>query len=327
MNYDEVAAAYLTPPAEPVDAPRVPTGDARRLRDAAEPIATVGWWARSAGERFDEMGLDFLGGYVWGRAAALGPDVAPEVVSAAFGVFEPGLVGTVMAGAKEVASRTEILRHRELGAAEGLRRATEGLDDELIASTGTRLLDALRSVDGTTRPLFSGLRSLDVPADPHGRLWRAAEMYREHRGDGHLAASVAAGLDPVEMNVLTELWLDYSVGEYSATRGFGPDRIQAAVASLRARGWVDGGVPDGGGPDAGGSGGEQSDHGALDVALTDEGRAARESIEHATDVGQHHVLAALGDGLESLVDDLTVVGDRVVAALAAPTDPRKRAAG
>ena len=308
MKYDDVAAAYLTPPAEPIDAPRVSGGDARRLRDAAEPIATVGWWARSAGDQFDEMGLDFLGGYVWGRAAALGPDVAPEVVAAAFGVFEPGLVGSVVAGAKEVAAHDEILRRRAAGASEGLRRATEGLDAELIASTGDRLLSALGSVDGTLRPLFSGLRSLDVPDDPHGRLWRAAELYREHRGDGHLAASVAAGLDPVEMNVLTELWLDYSVGEYSGTRGFDAERIAEAVASLRRRGWVSGQTAD-------------------DAALTDEGRTARESIEHATDVSQHDVVAALGDGVGALVDDLTTIGDRVVEALAAPTDPRKRAAG
>ncbi len=54
-------------------------------------------------------------------------------------------------------------------------------------------------------------------------------MFREHRGDGHLAACVAAGLDQVEMNVLTELWLDYPAGEYSGTRGFPHERVAAAV--------------------------------------------------------------------------------------------------
>ena len=34
-------------------------------------------WARATNERLAELGLDFLTGYVWGRAAALGePDAA-----------------------------------------------------------------------------------------------------------------------------------------------------------------------------------------------------------------------------------------------------------
>ena len=69
------------------------------------------------------------------------------------------------------------------------------------------LLGALDGLDGVGRPLFSALRQLPVPIDPFGRAWRASELVREHRGDGDLAASVAAGLDMVTMNVLTELWL------------------------------------------------------------------------------------------------------------------------
>jgi len=162
----------------------------------------------------------------------------------------------------------------------------------------------MNDVDGAARPLFSGLRSLPEPSDPHAALWRAAEMFREHRGDGHLAACVAAGLDQVEMNVLTELWLDYTAGEYSSTRGFGPERIEEAVATLRASGWVD----DGG-------------------ALTSDGRAARDEIELATDMSQQRLIAAAGDGLDTLIDDLAAIGDAVVGAHAAPADPRKRAAG
>ena len=58
-----------------VPAPVVGAGPARRLRDAIEPIAMHAVWARRTNERLAGLGLDFLGGYVWGRAAALGePD-------------------------------------------------------------------------------------------------------------------------------------------------------------------------------------------------------------------------------------------------------------
>ena len=62
--------------------PYVPETPARRLRDALEPIATQGWGSPVAGEGMDRLGLPFLHGYVWGRAASLGSPVASVVVSA-----------------------------------------------------------------------------------------------------------------------------------------------------------------------------------------------------------------------------------------------------
>ncbi|MEP1124011.1 MAG: hypothetical protein ABJH68_09015 [Ilumatobacter sp.] len=304
MNYADVATAYLTPrdtdPAPPV----VPDSPARRLRDAVEPIATIGWWSQAAGEQFTAAGLDFFGGYVWGRAASLGADSDVSTVVSAFGVFDAGLVAAVLDAAKPVASHGEILASRERGAAAGLAAAAATIDPDLVASAGRRLRASMDDVDGAARPLFSGLRALPTPSDPYGALWRAAEMFREHRGDGHLAACVAAGLDQVEMNVLTELWLDYPAGEYSGTRGFAPDRIEVAVSTLRSTGWV-----------------------GDDGSLTPDGRAAREEIELATDMSQHRVIAALGDDADEVIADLATIGDAVVTAHAAPADPRKRAAG
>ena len=304
MQWSDVAAAFLTPSGDEPAAPGVPDSPARRLRDAVEPIATIGWWAEAAGDGFDAAGLDFFGGYVWGRAASLGPGADVSTVVSAFGVFDADLVGAVLDGAKPIASHEQILASRERGATAGLAAATTSIDTDLVVSAAQRLRAAMAEVDGAARPLFSGLRSLPRPSDPRGALWRAAEMFREHRGDGHLAACVAAGLDQVEMNVLTELWLDYPVGEYSGTRGFTPERVQEAVASLRASGWIED-----------------------DDTLTPDGRAARDEIEAATDMSQQGVITALGDDVDALIGDLSTIGDAVIAAHAAPADPRKRAAG
>lgn len=303
MSYEELTAAFLTPRGDEQSVTGLAATPARRLRDAIEPIATIGWWSRAAGDQFEAAGVDFFGGYVWGRAASLGSAVDATVVVSAFGVFEPGLLTAVLDGARDAATQEQILDGRARGAAAGLRAATLGVPLELVTSAARSLRSALDVVAGTGRPLFSGLRSLPIPTDPHGALWRAAEMYREHRGDGNLAASIAAGLDPVEMNVLTELWLGYEVGEYSGTRGFSPDRLQQAVDSLAARGWIDG------------------------RQISAAGRAARDEIETATDASQQSVIDAIGESLHDLLADLTVVGDAVLAAHAAPADPRKRAAG
>ena len=46
--------------------------------------------------------------------------------------------------------------------------------------------------------LYAGLRALDVPEEPVARLWHAATLLREHRGDGHNAALVAHGIGGTE---------------------------------------------------------------------------------------------------------------------------------
>jgi hypothetical protein len=220
------------------------------------------------------------------------------------------LLGPVYSHARTVSDRDVILSAREAGATTGLREVTASLPAALVASCAARLLHAVTVLEPGPRHLFGALQSLPVPSDPYGQLWRASELVREHRGDGHLAACVAAGLDMVEMNVLTEVWLGYGVGEYSATRGFDEDSRNGAVARLRTRGWMD---------DSG--------------RLTETGAAARVAIEDATDRSQsalidHLVTAADGrSGFERLIDDLQQVNAAVLAGQAAPADPRKRAAG
>lgn len=299
MTYDDIAAVFLAPLAESIPEPRVAATPARRLRDALEPIATQGWWSRPVGERLEALGIDFFAGYVWGRAAALGTPTS-AVVAATFGVFEPGFVGGVYTAATAAVSRDEILAARAEGAGESLMAVATGDECAAIADP---LLDVLADLDGLGRPLFSALRSLPMPSSDGGRLWRAAELVREHRGDGHLAALVGADLTAAQANVLTERWLDFGLGEYSATRGYGPDALHAAVEVLRERGWM------------------------IGDDLTDAGTTARDEIEMSTDSTQVALVAALGDRLDTVVEAASDISARLIASRAFPADPRKRAAG
>ena len=299
MTYDDIAAMFLMPLEEPIAEPDATDTPARRLRDALEPIATQGWWSRAAGERLTELGVDFFPGYVWGRAAALGTPPA-SLVAATFGVFDHGLISAVYEAGVAAVGRDEILAAREAGGAASVGAVAS--DDECTA-IAEPLLDALGDLDVLGRPLFAALRSLPLPASASGRLWRAAELVREHRGDGHLAALVGAGLDAVEANVLTERWLGFGLGEYSATRGFGPDALDAAAARLEARGWMAG------------------------SELTDAGRRSRIAIEVATDAGQAVLVDALGSQLDDLVAGAAVISARLIDARSFPADPRKRAGG
>lgn len=223
-----------------------------------------------------------------------------SVVVAAFGMFEPSFLGLAYQRARSLVSRNDMLGARASGAAANLAAL---LPDANVLPVASELLEAVAPLDGTARPLFSALRELSMPDDPHGRLWRAVELIREHRGDGHLAAGVAAGLGPVSMNVLTESWIGYDPGEYMSTRGYSERQLAATLKDLERRGWVV--------------------HGELSA----QGLAARRAIENATDRSQDELIDRLGSRIESLIEQLGTLSDRLVAANAAPTDPRKRAAG
>ncbi len=304
MDYDQIVPHVLSPTSDSGVRPMLPQSAARRLRDAIEPIATIGWWSRPAAEAAAALGLDFFGAYVWGRAAPLGSDTPPDVVVSSFGVFAPEMIRATLLAARRVTNRDQVLAARATGATIGLTDACASVDPSVVNRLGQRLMEAVRDLDGVGRTLFSGLRALPVPDDPCGRLWRAAELVREHRGDGHLAACVAAGLDPAAMNILTELWVGYPFGEYSGTRGHSAEILSSAADRLHARGWL-----------------------GTDRSLTEDGRAARSEIERSTDESQCALIDHLGHECDAVIADAETVSAAILRAHLAPADPRKRAAG
>ncbi len=183
---------------------------------------------------------------------------------------------------------------------ESLAAALAGED---VGPVADRLASALETADAVGRPLFAGLANQPWPEDPYGRLWRACDLLREHRGDGHVAASIAAGLDPVAMNVLTELWVGMPFGTYSATRGWSADQLAAAASGLRSGGLLDG------------------------DELSDQGREWRDGLEATTDAMEGGIVDAIGPGLDDLVAQLDEWSGRCIAATAFPPDVFKRAAG
>jgi hypothetical protein len=304
MTYDEVIAAFFTPPAAPGAElrPVREASPARRLRDAVEPLAMHSVWSRRTNEALAAEGLDFLAAYVGGRAAALGRPTAGVVV-ATFAVFEPSLVTGAHLAATAACDRDVLLDVRRQATVDSLREVLGGVATGAIREVVAVLRPALADAPALGRPLFAGLADLAWPDDDVGQLWRCCELLREHRGDGHVGVLVAEGLDGSESNLLTELWLGGEAGAYSGTRGWSADQLDAAAQRLARRGLVDAG------------------------RLTDEGRRLRDHIESATDRSQDHVTSALGDRLEAVTAQLADWSDRCVAARAFPPDPFKRAAG
>ncbi|MFE6101967.1 hypothetical protein ACFVQ4_18605 [Streptomyces laurentii] len=216
------------------------------------------------------------------RSAPLGA-VGAGTVAAAFYNYDHGFLAERLPAVWETVSPAAALDIRLEAVDTTLRRL---LGEEAVASPAmAEAADlALRAAEGGgrhARPLYAGNADLPVPNAPHLRLWHAATLLREHRGDGHLTALLGAGLDPVEALVshtatgrgLTPRWvLD--------TRGWRQDDWDAAVERLRGRGLLD-----------------------ADGELTAAGTALRESLEEETDRLDAATYARLGaDGVARLTE-------------------------
>ncbi len=300
MQYDDVIAAVFHPSPDGAEAPpTIDASPARRFRDAIEPLAMHSVWSRTTNEAQAALGLDFMTGYVMGRASLLGrPEVG--VVSASFAVFDPAMIEATYGAATAACDRDELWAVRTESTVSSLARVLDGID---VAGVADTLRDAVSAAPLVGRPLFAGLSTQPWPEDPVGRLWRACELAREHRGDSHVAACVAAGLDPIEMNVLTELWVGMPLGSYSASRGWSPESIAATAQSMRDKGWLDG------------------------DALSAAGLDLRNSIEDTTDRSGQWIVDSLGGAFDSTVAALDGWSTLCIDAAAFPPDVFKRAAG
>jgi len=300
MDYAEARAAFFQPRPDAAQAV-LWSSPARDLRDALEPLATVHYWSEASSQAYAALGLDFLTGYVWSRSCVLGE---PEgtVVAAVFGVFEPGAVAGLYDAARQACSLPQMLRAREHGALTALTRAL-GAAPEGVAEVAAALRRGVEAADLTARPLFAGLRSRPWPDDPLTAAWHGATALRECRGDSHLAVCLAHGLTGLEADVLTELWVGYEPLTYTATRAWSPAAMAAALEGLRRRGLVEGDT------------------------LSEQGRALREQVEHATDLAMTAVLDAVGEALGDVLTRCNTWGGQLIAAGTFPPDPYKRAAG
>lgn len=262
---------------------------ARDLWRLLEPVHAVVYFAPEAREAYARAGLrGGWMGYFASRSAALGTP-SPELVTALFHGFAPGMVARALPDAWRYSTPERVLDARLAVADAALRR--------LLPSTGADLGDvvelalaAAAAVAVPGRPLAAAHLALPVPDEAHLALWHAATVLREHRGDGHVAALTVAGVDGCEAHVLQHA-AGRVPGEQRTYRGWTDEEWEAARGRLRERGWLD----------AGG-------------ALTAEGTARREAIEATTDRLAVAPYALLGDGPSTRLAELL---RPVVAAIAA----------
>ncbi len=263
----------------------------RQLWHLLEPLHAVLYYAPEAFDEAAALGYpteDRWPSYFAWRAAPLGP-VGEAVVTAAFYSFNPAMTGRYVPAAWDVAAPAKVLAARERAVDRAYRSIfgdnpddpddPAGLGAPALAEAAALARRAAEAARTAGRPLAAANAALPWPGPPHLQLWHAATVLREHRGDGHLAALLAADLDAVE-SLVSFAAVGAADEETFASRGWSGAEWAAARSRLAARGLV-----------------------TEDGTATDAGRELRAEVERRTDELATAPWRAIGaDGAERLAE-------------------------
>ncbi|WP_371668056.1 hypothetical protein OG985_10660 [Streptomyces sp. NBC_00289] len=273
----------------------------RRCHNALNSLHATHYFAPELGAELGALGVTSPRAVNFAvRAAALGP-VGPGVVTATFYNYKYELVARHVPAVWETAAPAQVLAARARAVDASLRRllGAEAVACPEMAEAAGLALRAAEACSRGGRPLYAAHADLPVPEEPHLAYWHATTLLREHRGDGHLAALIAAGLDGLEAVVthtatgkgMTPKWV-------FGTRGWSQQDWDAATGRLRERGLLDG-----------------------QGELTERGVALREEVEHRTDLLDRAPYEHLGAaGVARLTELARVFAGAALAAGAFPAD-------
>lgn len=263
---------------------------ARQFYDRFEPIHALTYFAPEARAALDGLGYrGFWMGYFAARSAPLGA-VPPEVVTAVFYNFAHARVAKSLPAAWDIAEPARALRARLESAVAALRRCGVA-SDENVAVAAQLACRAAQAAPVDGRALFAANAALPVPSEPVAALWHATTLLREHRGDGHVAALVAAGISGRESNVFHTAASAVSEEFMKRSRHYSDEEWDTCRASLADRGLLDG-----------------------DGSLTQDGRDLKDQLEATTDALALRAFDGLDDDeLQALFSALTPVARTVIA--------------
>jgi hypothetical protein len=212
---------------------------ARRMFELVEPIGVIPYAAHEPNEAMFALGFtNYWDTYFAGRAAPLGL-VAAEVVDALFYNFAPGEVARHIPKVWRTTTPEAATAARQLGCARALRRVLgERVEGPAFSRATDLLMKAAASAPVEGRPMYAALRALPVPDDVVARLFHAASLLREHRGDGHIAALMTERVGGLEAHVLLALAMDIPAEKFGRIHHLPTAQLTSVIDGMRGRGLI-----------------------------------------------------------------------------------------
>ena len=202
--------------------------------DLVEPIGVIPYSADEPNEAMFALGFtNYWDTYFAARAAPLGRPSA-EVVDALFYNFAPGEVARHIPGCGARPRR----RRRSPPASRVVWRHCGGSSATWSTPRSSRravelLTRAATSAPPEGRPMYAALLALPVPEETVARLFHAASLLREHRGDGHIAALMAEGIGGLEAHVLLALDMGFPAAKFGRLHHLPSAQLEAVVDGMQ----------------------------------------------------------------------------------------------
>jgi hypothetical protein len=229
--------------------------------ELVEPIGAIPYSTHEPNEAMFALGFtNYWDTYFAGRAAPLG--LAPaEVVDALFYNFAPGEVARHIPKVWRTTTPEAAIAARQRGCVNALRRILgDRIDSPAFARTADLLIKAATSAPSEGRPMYAALRAIPIPDGAAARLFHAASLLREHRGDGHIAALMVEGVGGLEAHVLVALDMDMPAEKFGRIHHLPAAQLAEVIDGMRARDLI-----------------------GDDGWLSDTGRALKQRVEALTD--------------------------------------------
>jgi len=140
--------------------------------------------------------------------------------------------------------------------------------------------------------MYAALLALPVPDDVVTRLFHAASLLREHRGDGHIVALMVEGVGRLEAHVLLALGMDMPAKNFGRIHHLPEAQLDAVIEGMRDRGLI-----------------------GDDGWLSEQGRAVKQRVESLTDDLAAKPYESLEPGeLDELIEILEPLAELLTAA-------------
>jgi hypothetical protein len=261
--------------------------------ELVEPVGAIPYSADEPNEAMFALGFtNYWDTYFAGRAAPLGL-VPAEVVDALFYNFAPGEVARHIPKVWRTTTPEAAIAARQAGCVKALRRI---LGDHVASASFARaselLTKAAISAPIEGRPMYAALRTLAIPDEVVARMFHAASLLREHRGDGHIAALMVENVARLEAHVLLALDMNMPAHEFGRIHHLPAAQIGAVIAGMRDRGLI-----------------------GDDGWLSEQGHGVKQRVESLTDqlAAQPYEILDPGE-LGELIDALEPLATLLVAA-------------
>jgi hypothetical protein len=150
---------------------------------------------------------------------------------------------------------------RQAGCVKALRRILGDHVDAPEFARATHLLTkAATSAPFEGRPMYAALCAIPIPDEVVARLFHAASLLREHRGDGHIAALMVEGVGGLEAHVLFALYMGMPAEKFGRIHHLPSAQLAAVIDGMRDRGLI-----------------------GADGWLSEPGRSVKQRVEELTD--------------------------------------------